>query len=128
MKPKTDTVQPLTERILFVSENQHESLELSPRQIDYISSQDNYIEIVWQAEDKLNRKLLRGTLTKAEETVETYPFLFRCHRAYIVNLEKVINIEGNAQGYRLQLRNNPEVIPVSRSKGRQTQELLQRMR
>lgn len=128
MKPKTDPVQPLTERILFVSENQQERLELSPRQIDYITSQDNYIEIVWQAEDKSNKKLLRGTLAKAEETAEPYPFLFRCHRAYIVNLEKVINIEGNAQGYRLQLQNNPEIIPVSRSKGRQTQELLQRIR
>ncbi len=125
---KTGTVQPTAEYIQFVGDNLHDRLEIMPRQIDYISSQDNYFEVVWQVKEKINKKLLRGTLAKAEETVKPFPSLFRCHRAYIVNLDKVIKINGNAQGYQLQLQNNPEIIPVSRSKGRQMQQLLQNIR
>ncbi|HVZ57755.1 MAG TPA: LytTR family DNA-binding domain-containing protein [Chitinophagaceae bacterium] len=124
---KTDPVQPEAGKIVFSGPNQNERLELHPWQIDYITSQDNYFEVIWQEEGKINRKLLRGTLAKAEETARYFPSLFRCHRSYIVNLDKVINIEGNAQGYRLQLRNNPEIIPVSRSKGQQMQQLLQNL-
>lgn len=122
---KINPVEPHVDKIRFVGDNQNDLLEITPRQIDYITSQDNYFEVVWQEGDKVKKKLLRGTLSKAEETAQPYPFLFRCHRAYIVNLEKVINIEGNAQGYRLQLQNNPEIIPVSRSKGQQMHPLLQ---
>lgn len=123
-----NTVQANADKIKFIWDNQNDRLEISPRQIDYITAQDNYFEVVWQEGDKINKKLLRGTLAKAEETAHPYPFLFRCHRAYIVNLDKIINIEGNAQGYRLQLQNNPEIIPVSRSKGKLMHQLLQNMR
>lgn len=121
---KTDPVQPAADKILFSGDNQNERLELNARQIDYITSQDNYFEVVWQEGGKVNKKLLRGTLAKAEATVQPFPFLFRCHRTFIVNLDKVINIKGNAQGYRLALQNNPEIIPVSRSKGHQLQQRL----
>jgi DNA-binding LytR/AlgR family response regulator len=63
-----------------------------------------------------------------EESTRHLPFLFRCHRAYIVNLDRVTNIGGNAQGYRLSLSNNPEVVPVSRAKGVQLQQLIHRIR
>ena len=125
---KTDLIQPIANTIKFMGDNQNDRLEINPGQIDYITSQDNYFEVVWQAEEKINKKLLRGTLAKVEETVQSFPSLFRCHRAYIVNLDKVINIEGNAQGYRLRLQNNPEIIPVSRSKGQQMHQLLQNRR
>ncbi|MBI1341498.1 MAG: hypothetical protein GC171_01055 [Terrimonas sp.] len=123
-----DFVQPNVNIIQLMGDNQNDRLEINPRQIDYITSQDNYFEVVWQAEEKIYKKLLRGTLAKVEETVQPFPSLFRCHRAYIVNLDQVINIEGNAQGYRLHLRNNPEIIPVSRSKGNQMHLLLQNTR
>lgn len=121
----TNFIQPNADKIQFVGDNQNDRLELNPGVIDYITSQDNYFEVIWQEEEKVNKKLLRGTLAKAEETARSFPFLFRCHRAYIVNLDKVINVEGNAQGYRLQLQNNSEIIPVSRSKGQQLHQLLQ---
>jgi len=53
--------------ILFIGDNHKEQLELNPSQIDYITSQDNYFEVVWKEREKVNKKLLRGTLTKVEE-------------------------------------------------------------
>lgn len=124
--PNPDITQ--ADTILFIGENQNDRIEIKPSQIDYISSEDNYFEVVWQEGGKVCKKLLRGTLAKAEETTQPWPFLFRCHRAYIVNLDKVIGIKGNAQGYRLQLQNNPEIIPVSRAKGPLMHERLQNIR
>lgn len=120
---KPNSIQLQADKLIFAGDNKNERLELNPQQIYYITSQDNYFEVVWQEGGKMNKKLLRGTLAKAEETVEPFSFLFRCHRAFIVNLDKVINIEGNAQGYRLHLLDNHEIIPVARSKGQQLQEL-----
>lgn len=122
--PKSDPVQFASDMLRFEGDNLHEKLEITLGQIDYITSQDNYFEVVWQTDEKINKKLLRGTLARTEETVKPFPSLFRSHRAYIVNLDKVISIEGNAQGYRLKLQNNPEIIPVSRSRGQQMLELL----
>ncbi len=123
-----NVVKAYADKILIVGDNQNDRLEISPGQIDYITAQDNYFEVVWQEGGKINKKLFRGTLAKADQTVQPFPFIFRCHRAYIVNLDKIINIEGNAQGYRLKLQNNPEVIPVSRSKGQLMHQLLQIIR
>ncbi len=112
-------------KIVFTGDNQNEQLALNSDDIVYITSQDNYFEIVWQENDKVKKQLFRGTLSKAEETVQSFPFLFRSHRAYIVNLKKVASIDGNAQGYRLKLNVTSEVVPVSRSKGPSLYQLLQ---
>jgi DNA-binding LytR/AlgR family response regulator len=41
--------------------------------------------------------------------------LFRCHKAFIANIEKVKGASGNAKGYFLTLHDIEEKIPVSRS-------------
>lgn len=50
-----------------------------------------------------------------EENLAEFPEFYRCHRTYIVNLQKVKHISGNAQGYKLHLENIDTLIPVSRS-------------
>ena len=54
-------------------------------------------------------------MKKAEEALEIWRCFFRCHRAYIINLDKVEHVEGNAQGYKVRLINTEESIPVSRN-------------
>ena len=54
-------------------------------------------------------------MKKATETVYPYAVFFRCHRAYIVNLDKIEQVEGNAQGYKLKLQGTEDLIPVSRN-------------
>ncbi len=59
--------------------------------------------------------LVRSTLKRAEEILITHPNFFKCHRAFIVNLDKVVHVEGNAQGYKIKLDGYDELIPVSRN-------------
>jgi DNA-binding LytR/AlgR family response regulator len=59
--------------------------------------------------------MFRSTLKKMEGQLQAYPFFYRCHRAYIVNMNKVVHISGNAQGFKLHLAGLDDTIPVSRS-------------
>ena len=38
--------------------------------------------------------------------MQPFEYFVRCHRAYIVNINHIIHISGNAQGYRLNLTEN----------------------
>lgn len=111
---KTKPVQ-LPETILLEGNNQHESLQLAITDIRFINAADNYIKVHYLEAGKPVQTVLRSTLKKAQSLLEDHPQLFRCHRAYIVNLAAVSHISGNAQGFKLHLRDIPEPIPVSRN-------------
>jgi hypothetical protein len=111
--PQAATHLPAT--LVFVSENGKEQVAMAPDDIRYITSADNYVQIHFIKDNKQVAQLLRNTLRKAEEALSTYPQFFRCHRAYIVNLSAVEHVSGNAQGYKLQLKDVAEPIPVSRN-------------
>ena len=55
------------------------------------------------------------TIKQIEEQLKNYGFFVRCHRAYIINMNHIDSIEGNAKGYKLQLLNVSKEIPVSRT-------------
>ena len=60
------------------------------------------------------RRIVRSTLKTLEADLSVYPHFLRCHKSYVVNLDAVTRISGNAQGYKLHLQDVEEPIPVSR--------------
>ena len=50
-----------------------------------------------------------------EKQLSDLPQFFRCHRTYLVNLDRVGHVSGNAQGYKLHLEGIDNLVPVSRS-------------
>jgi len=92
-----------------------EQVKASIGNILYIEAADNYMDVYYLEENKVSHKLLRSTIKQIEEQLKSYPSFVRCHRAYIVNIDQITNIEGNAQGYKLKLQNTPKEIPVSRT-------------
>lgn len=84
-------------------------------QIICVEANDNYSAVYYlNDEGKLNREMLRVTLKKIEEQFQQYSQMMRCHKSYIVNIKKIDKVNGNAQGYRLQMQNLDFEIPVSR--------------
>lgn len=57
----------------------------------------------------------RCTIKQMEEILDSYPKFIRCHRAFIINTDKIRNVEGNSQGLRLFVENSNNYIPVSRA-------------
>lgn len=84
-------------------------LSLSPENLYYIESDDNYIK-VWYTDSKgeLKQYMLRCRLKTVEESFKGSG-LIRCNRKYIVNIKKVSMLRKESEGYFLDLNN--EAIP-----------------
>lgn len=117
-----------TKQVVLVAENEKDNLTAEPHQLLYIEAADNYSEICFLEAGAVKKTLLRGSLKRLEQQLLPFPYLVRCHRAFIVNLENVTHVEGNAAGYKLSLRNTQAVVPVSRNYGAEITDKLRRIR
>jgi hypothetical protein len=105
------------EKINLLAENEKDTISLNINDLLYIESADNYANIVFFKDKKIQKELLRGALKRFENQLENLPFIQRCHRSFIVNLQHVEDINGNAQGYRIALKNCDAIVPVARNYG-----------
>ena len=80
----------------------------------FAESRDNYVEIYWLENGEVQRQLFRCTLLELEECNAGTP-LFRCHRAFIINLYKISHVTGNAAGFQVTVHHQVPPVPVSRS-------------
>jgi hypothetical protein len=91
-------------------------LSISPDNLYYIESDDNYIK-VWYTDSKGNLKqyMLRCRLKTVEESFKGSG-LIRCNRKYIVNIKKVSMLRKESDGYVLDLDNESiPTIPVTKT-------------
>ena len=91
-------------------------LSISPDNLYYIESDDNYIK-VWYTDSKGNLKqyMLRCRLKTVEESFKGSG-LIRCNRKYIVNIKKVNMLRKESEGYVLDLDNESiPTIPVTKT-------------
>lgn len=91
-------------------------LSVSLSNLYYIESDDNYI-IVWYTDSKgeLKKYMLRCRLKTVEESFSGSS-LVRCHRKYIVNMEKVKVLRREKDGYELDLENDTiPPIPITKT-------------
>lgn len=81
----------------------------------YVEASGNYVDIFHADSGKIQHNLLRATLRQIEDELALYPEFIRCHRAFIVNVNRICHVSGNAQGYKLSIQGTNEQIPVSRT-------------
>lgn len=99
--------------IELLAENEKDRLKIPAADLLYIESADNYSEVVFLRNGKVLKELIRSSLSRLEGQIAV-DFVRRCHRSYIVNLHQVASVSGNAQGYKLHLRDLSEPVPVAR--------------
>lgn len=104
------------ELIRIVSQLKKEELSFYPNQFIYAESDGNYTVFYLKQDDQIKRRIIRNSISNIEKQLAVAPFLFRTHRAYIVNLKAVSSQKGNTLGYRLRLIGADREIPVSRQK------------
>jgi len=93
----------------------------------FIEADDNYSTVVWKDGKGMHKKLLRANLKSMESQINN-DFAIRCHRSYLVNVNAIANISGNANGYKLQILDTDISIPVSRTKGKEVIEKIHHLR
>lgn len=96
--------------------NEKNEYKVNPRNIVYLSSNDNYVTVVTIKGEIITKKHMRGTLKAAESELRKNSSFFRCHKCFIVNAEYVDHITGNVQNMKIKLKHQELEIPVSRSK------------
>jgi plasmid stabilization system protein ParE len=114
------------ELIMIDSQLKKEELFFYPNQFLYAESDGNYIVFHLNLENQIKKKTIRNSISNVEQQLSAFPYLFRTHRAYIVNIRKVSSQKGNTLGYRLKLAGTDIEIPVSRQKTRDFDQILKR--
>ena len=85
------------------------------KNIIYFEAFGNYINIVY-FDNGVKKITVRETITNIEQKVNELEVIYRTHRSFLVNLEKIEKITGDSQGLKLHLKFIDKVIPVSRNK------------
>lgn len=101
-------------KVVIVDEKNRPALSIDTEQLLIIAAAQNYVEIIWQKDEQLKKMLLRNRLKRVEQLLQKYPMFVRCHRAYIVNLQKVVKLKRTGHSYYLVLAERSRQIPVSR--------------
>ena len=112
------------EEIEILSTNKSDKLVLKCKQIIFIKSADNYIEVFYMANNTVEKKLIRNTLKNIETQLAKQKNFIRCHRTSIVNILYVEKMERNSNGYHLIMSCFEETIPVSRQYFLQVKEVI----
>lgn len=100
--------------IAFPDEKGELRISIMLENLLYIDSSDNYITIHYLNKSKLSHFLIRNSLKWMDENLTKDSQLVRCHRSYIVNLDRVKVLRKNKGGIVMELDdvNTPD-IPVS---------------
>ena len=106
----------ITNKLIKISsQNNKEIIETNNSDFLYIKSDGNYCTVFIKNAQKIKKKIIRATLKKIENDFSQNAKIVRCHKSYIINLDKVKEVTGNARGYSFFIDEIEFSIPVSRN-------------
>jgi DNA-binding LytR/AlgR family response regulator len=77
-------------------------ISINSKDLLYLESSDNYVTIYYQNNDKLKKFLLRNRIKNLEQELKESNVV-RCHRSYMVNLERVKVLRREKDGLYIEL-------------------------
>jgi len=113
--------------LLTIYSDTSETLSLKLPDLLFIEADDNYSTFYWMNGHGLEKKMLRVNLKNVESQLNN-SFTLRCHRSFIVNINKIGHVSGNTNGYKLNIKNTDLSVPVSRAKGKLIIEKIEQLR
>lgn len=103
------------ENIFITTELKSEDFLFQIQDFLYAKSEGNYMEIYFSKNNEIIKLIKRLPLKSLENQLSTFKFIIKIHRSLILNLNAVEKVSGNAQGYKVGLKNYPTTVSVSRS-------------
>ncbi len=99
----------------ILDENGELQLAIDLDQLLFIQSADNYVAVHFIKGENTTKQLVRTSLKNLERELDELP-IRRCHRSFMVNVNKIsVSMKSN-QGLSLELKDYPkESIPVSKN-------------
>jgi hypothetical protein len=81
----------------------------------YAKAEGNYAEIFLKEATKVHKVVKRIPIKNLEAQLSSFPFIIKTHRSVLLNLNYIEQVAGNAQGYKVTLKDCPDPVPVSRN-------------
>ena len=104
----------------------NESVTLQIFNLLFIEAVGNYVKVNHLRDGLVHTDMLRATMKQMEETLQGYPMIVRCHRAFLVNLGQVEQIVSHSGSTQLLIKHCHESLPVSRSNMAQVKSAIKR--
>lgn len=90
-------------------------LEIPAADFIFAESDNNYVTVHFEDNGETKRELIRLSIKRLAEQIGESKEIIRCHRSYLVNKNRIKDVEGNARSLSVKLEGVDEDIPVSRS-------------
>lgn len=104
-----------TEKIFIQTQIKGDDFEMDIASFIYAEAEKNYVQIYLKNQSGSEKLLKRITLKDLEQKLNDFPHFMKVHRSFLINVGQVEKVIGNAQGYKLKLKDHPNQVPVSRS-------------
>lgn len=101
--------------VTIETEVKSEKFDFESHSFIYAKAEGNYAEIFLKKEDKIQKLIKRIPIKNLEMQLSAFPFIIKTHRSVLLNLNFIEKVTGNAQGYKVQLKDCPDTVPVSRN-------------
>jgi hypothetical protein len=107
---------------ILIGENKNEVLRMEKDELLFVKAVENYVEICFM---DTNKKVVSVTFRQTLSNVcEQLPFLEKCHRSYLVNVNSIKEISGNSQGAKIAFVVGEKEIPLSKTYYKQIKTML----
>jgi DNA-binding LytR/AlgR family response regulator len=100
--------------LMLKGDYKKDEIGLKPKDIVYMLTEDNYVGLNYLDGEVLKTYLIRSTLSKMEQSLNSEYFI-RCHRSYLINLKQVESYQKKQGRISIKLYKCNDLIPVSRS-------------
>lgn len=102
----------ISDTLAIKTQVQSDDFLLNLDEFVFAKSDKNYLEIYLKDDIVLVKRI---SIKSFEEQLKQFGFILKTHRSYIVNLNAIASIDGNAQGFKLRLHQSKLTVPVSRT-------------
>ncbi len=107
---------PEQESVHLVAENKKQAFAEEVERVILIHSSGNYVEIYWiDRKLAIRKRLFRQSFTNVEKALVSSDVMLKCHRCWMVNINKVTKLKKSANGYHLEMERLDFTVPVSRN-------------
>lgn len=101
--------------ITIETEVKSEKFTFETNHFIYAKAEGNYAEIFLKKEASTQKLIKRIPIKNLETQLSAFPFIIKTHRSILLNLNHIENVTGNAQGYKVKLKDCTDTVPVSRN-------------
>ncbi len=114
LKLPGDNLKSSDSTVFIETQVKSDNFKLDVDDFIFAKADGNYVEL-YLKDKKIIKMVKRVSLKELESLLKPFPNIIKTHRSYLVNINYINKVIGNAQGYKLHIHNYDKIIPVSRN-------------